>query len=218
MIMNHSDQSKKGTSQIKKKSTCSATIAKPESKASTSSSSLPTQCLFDHFSTHSSPVESFISSCSTVFLMKNQKCFGCLRNDHIRSECPQKSTCEVCGQFHPTLRHRPLRKNGDHGHSGADSASQSIVLNSVSPSGVPSSVSRAIVPSTSSTTPAVTSACILGEQVGLDTVPIIPGKLKSTVDDVELCTYAFLDSGSSDTFVSEQLGAKSKKTNITLST
>ena len=69
---------------------------------------------------------------------------------------------------------------------------------------VPNSTSQSAVPSTSATV-TTTNGGIQSQQMELDTMPIVPVKLRSTHSDAEVCTYAFLDSGSSDTFICEQL-------------
>ena len=58
--------------------------------------------------------------------------------------------------------------------------------------------------------------------VTCDTMPIIPVKIKLCNSDNEIATYAFLDTGSSDTIITEQLmaqlNARGQRTNVNITT
>ena len=210
----HSDNGKSGATQSKKKTTSAATVTKPQSNASGSSSSVQVQCVFCPFRHPFKSCRKFrklLHKDKIAFLIKHRMCFGCLEVGHMQSECTNKSTCEVCAQSHPTSLHRVPGKMSDQSQSEGNTSSPPVV---------PISTSQSAVPSTSATV--TTNGEIQSQQMGLDTMPIVPVKLRSTHSDVEVCTYAFLDSGSSDTFICEQLmkqlGAKGKKTQITLTT
>ena len=134
-------------------------------------------------------------------LMKNRLCFYCLGTGHRRAECSKKAVCDVCKGSHPTALHRvPI----------VSRSSASAPLTSVS------SVSAA-------STTAVTVSAIGSDLKGsCDTMPIIPVMIKLRNSDNEIATYAFLDTGSSDTIITEQLmaqlNARGQRTNVNITT
>ena len=119
--------------------------------------------------------------------MKNRLCFDCLGTGHRRAECSKKAVCDICKGSHPTALHRdPIISR----------SSASVPLTSVSSVSAPS-------------TTAVTISAIGSDLKGsCDTMPIIPVKIKLRNSDNEIATYAFLDTGSSDTIITEQLMAQ----------
>ena len=146
------------------------------------------------------------------FLMKHRLCFDYLDRYHMRPQCSQKATCEVCKGAHPTLLRWSQASTDQTGVNpqgpGADSAS------------VSTSVGQSH--SSSSGVPAVTSAAVKRCHTLLETMTIVPVRVKSVFVDKECCTYAFLDTGSSDTLMTEHLMRDlcvcGKRTTINLTT
>ena len=144
--------------------------------------------------------------------MKHRLCFDCLGRDYMRFQCSQRATCEVCKGAHPTLLHRSRASTDQTGFNpsgpGADSASVSTSV------GQPHSSSSGV--------PAVTSAAVKRCHTLLETMPIVPVRVKSVFGYKECCTYAFLDLGSSDTLMTEHLmrdfSLCGKRTTINLTT
>ena len=141
------------------------------------------------------------------FLMKCRLCFDCLGRDHMRSQCSQKATCEVCKGAHPTLLQRP-RPSTD--HTGVNSIGPGVDSASVSTFTGQSHFS-------SSGVTAVTSATV-NRCHTLETMPIIPVRVKYVFGDKKCCMCAFLDSGRNDPLMTEQfmrfLGVFGKRTTI----
>ena len=127
----------------------------------------------------------------------------------MRSECSQKSTCEVCQGSHPTSLHKSPGNGSTPGQSGSNVSIPSVTQSQTANSEVQTQ--------TPSVTP-VTSCRVQSERTELDTMPIIPVKVKLACSDSDIATHAFLDSGSSDTLITEhlmkQLGANGIKTTI----
>ena len=143
------------------------------------------------------------------FLMKHRLCFDCLGRDHVRSHCTRKATCEVCRGPHLTLLHCSQGTSGQLGVSASATIS--------------SSASPAVVSaSPSSVAPVVSNAAIQRGHGVVETMPIIPVQVRSAVNGMVCKTYAFLDSGSSDTLITEalmrELGVRGKKTTISFTT
>ena len=146
-----------------------------------------------------------------TFLMKHKLCFGCLGGDHMKSQCTQKATSDVCKGSHPTLLHRSTATDNNAGQSPGSSSESSHFAPLLGCS-----------IQSDSTVPVVTSAVIQEYQSRTDTMPIVPVKVKLASGDLEVLTHAFLDSGSSETFITErlmkQLSASGKKIHISLTT
>ena len=205
----------------KKKSISAATVSKPSTTtssgvtaASQNVTTLKNVCLFCGFS-HSFKVcrklRKVMHKEKIAFLMKHKLCFGCLGGDHMKSQCTQKATCDVCKGSHPTLLHRSTATDNDASQSPGSSAESSHFASLLGGS-----------VQLNSTLPVVTSAIIQERQSGTDTMPIVPVKVKLASGDLEVLTHAFLDSGSSETFITErlmkQLSASGKKIHINLTT
>lgn len=128
------------------------------------------------------------------FLKAKGLCFGCLKYGHISRECRRRLTCDECQLKHPTLLHSDNREQQE------------------KPPETP--VSSALVSHQAS---ACTGA---GEQES--TLSIVPVKVKSKKGDRVLQTYAFLDPGSTATFITSalmnSLNMQGSKTNILLRT
>ena len=200
-------KTKTGAGTTKKASTVSATTVKSiESKIFLSAASaFRPPCLFCAFQHPLAACKKFMKvshKSKFALLMKHRLCFDCLGTDHRRPECPQRATCDICKQSHPTCLHRDPASN------------DSVEQGSGDP--VPVSSASASVP----VTLAMTS--VASEQTGCCTMPVIAVKVRITGGDAAVSCYAFLDSGCTDTLITEQLmsqlGVFGRKTAISLST
>ena len=198
-----------------KKSTSAAAVVQTESGAP-KSTSVQNRCIFCSFPHPFRLCRKFrqlLHKDKIAFLMKRKMCFDCLSMGHMRSECSQKSTCEVCQGSHPTSLHKSPGNSSTPGQSGSNVSVPSVTQSQTTNSEVQT---QALLE-----TP-VTSCRVQSERTELDTMPIIPVKVKLAYSDSEIVTHAFLDSGSSDTLITEhlmkQLGANGIKTTINLTT
>ena len=143
--------------------------------------------------------------------MKHKLCFRCLGGDHMKSQCTQKATCDVFKGSHLTLLHFSTATDNNAGQSRG-SSSESSYFAPILGGSIQSD----------STVPVVTSAIIQEHQSRTDTMPIVPVKVKLASGDLEVLTHAFLDSGSSETFITERLmkqfSASGKKIHINFTT
>ena len=216
--LSSTDRNKGGASNQNRKVTSAGTVAKttsdktPAPHSVSISESLCMFCELPHSFITCRKFRKILHKDKISFLMKHRLCFDCLGRDHMRSQCSQRATCEVCKGAHPTLLHRS--------RAGTDQSG----VNSPVPGADSASVSTAVDQSRSSASgvPAVTSAAVKRCHTLLETMPIVPVRVKSVFGDKECCTYAFLDSGSSDTLMTEHLmrdlGVCGKKTTINLTT
>ena len=216
--LSSTDRNKGGASNQNRKVTSAGTVAKttsdktPAPHSVSMSESLCMFCELPHSFITCRKFRKILHKDNISFLMKHRLCFDCLGRDHMRSQCSQRATCEVCKGAHPTLLHRS--------RAGTDQSG----VNSPVPGADSASVSTAVDQSRSSASgvPAVTSAAVKRCHTILETMPIVPVRVKSVFGDKECCTYAFLDSGSSDTLMTEHLmrdlGVCGKRTTINLTT
>ncbi|XP_071819881.1 uncharacterized protein [Apostichopus japonicus] len=145
-----------------------------------------------------------------IFLRTKGLCFRCLDGNHISKDCKQdRLICKVCRKLHPTVLHygkqperKPTSQLGD-------------CLNQA-----PRETTTTVKTSCVNTQPG-TSIC-MGAGVNKTSMPVVPVRVKSKSTNKDVETYAFLDTGSSDTFISEnlakQLCVSGPKTKILLST
>ena len=212
------DRDKGGASNQNRKVTSAGTVAKmmsdktPAPHSVSVSESLCMFCELPHSFITCRKFRKILHKDKISFLTKHILCFDCLGRDHMRSQCSQRATCEVCKGAHPTLLHRSRAVTDQSGVNspvpGADSASVSTAVDQshYSASGIP----------------AATSAAVKRCHTLLETMQIVPVQVKSVFVDKECCTYASLDSGSSDTLMTEHLlrdlGVCGKRTTINLTT
>ena len=128
-----------------------------------------------------------------AFVFRKRLCFGCLQPGHPARLCKARLTCGICGNRHATLLHMPPKP---------------------------------LDPSSSEAPPAAPNVVSAG--VGLKRVrndytmmPVVPVRLKGTAGK-EVQTNAFLDQGSSGSFITSrlvsQLGLEKEDLTITIDT
>ena len=116
------------------------------------------------------------------FVMRNSLCFGCLRRGHRRNLCRRPARCRTCNRSHPTALHE---------HDGPGN------LRGVQPQEQPRAQGEtdgAKVTSCRTSTESQKCGAIL---------PIVAVKAKSALG--HCTTFAFLDSGSTHSFISTSL-------------
>ena len=134
-----------------------------------------------------------------AFIQERRLCFGCLKPGHQARSCQARLTCRVCGFRHASLLHR----------TGAQDPAKAV--NSVSS------------PSGGTESPKVVSAGVGSqpESSARTYMPIVPVRLRSSTGR-EVVTNAFLDQGSSTSFIVEgladQLGVERHPTTIRIDT
>ena len=208
-------QHNNNASRTGKKFSSAAAVVQQESGAP-KSTSVQNRCIFcsyPHQFRLCRKVRQLLHKDKIAFLMKHNMCFDCLIMGHMHSEFSQKSTCEVCQGSHPTSLHKSPGNSSTPGKSGSN-----VSIPSVTQSQTANNEVQTQAPSV---TP-VTSCLIQSERTELDTMPIIHVKVKLACSDSEIATHEFLDSGSSNTLITEhlmkQLGANGIKTTINLTT
>ncbi|CAG2235127.1 unnamed protein product [Mytilus edulis] len=164
-----------------------------------------TPCLFCQGTNHS------LDNCKT-FVKKDLKerfnflkikglCFACLKSGHQKAVCQHKATCANCHRTHPTILHINPRqidqpKNEESNKSVFEETTNTLSINA------------------STHTRAGESRC--------QALPIVPVRLKLINCDKYVETYAFLDSGSTASFCTENvvrfLNVEGKRTQINLLT
>ena len=216
-----------------KKSTSVAAVVKQETSVSVPNSGFP-PCLFcslQHPFERCQRFQKILHKAKISFLMQNKLCFDCLGKDHLKSQCSKKVVCDMCKGPHNTFLHRPAGKTNVEGQVGVASggASSTGKTSAEGQSGVTSggvlpqkvSVSESVNATGNSSQAPVTNTGIKTTHCH-DTMPIVPVKLKLTCNDTEIYTHALLDSGSSDTLITEEtmtwLGAGGKRVTINLPT
>ncbi|VDI74707.1 Hypothetical predicted protein [Mytilus galloprovincialis] len=130
-----------------------------------------------------------------LFLKSKGLCFSCLKYGHQKMSCRQKSSCTVCRKEHPSILHvEPRDQNQTSQQSESDQCPE--VKNSTTFMGAGNSLRQAL--------------------------PILPVRVKPIISDNYIETYAFLDTGSTATFCTENiirsLNIEGKKTKLSLVT
>ena len=131
------------------------------------------------------------------FVQKERRCFGCLRTGHFTKQCKVRHTCQKCKGRHPTVLHdNNRRRNPDR-----ESAQQVAPQNSIG--------DRA--------------ATLNADNGDASTTYVVPVWVSTASNpQVEILTYALLDTQSDTTFIEEavsgKLSAQSDPVNLKLST
>jgi hypothetical protein len=169
-------------------------------------------CLFCQGASHS------LDSCKKLmeqllkdrysFLRSKGLCFACLRSGHQRGDCRQKLICIRCQRYHPSVLHLEPRKDIGSKPDSAETSLKTVEQGSRSHD----------IP-----TFAKTTATRMGAgDAPHEAVAIVPVRLKRINSDKYIETYAFLDTGSTATFCTEEvmrsLNIEGKKTRINLQT
>ena len=107
--LSSTDRNKGGASNQNRKVTSAGTVAKttsdktPAPHSVSMSESLCMFCELPHSFITCRKFRKILHKDKISFLMKHRLCFDCLGRDHMRSQCSQRATCEVCKGAHPTL-------------------------------------------------------------------------------------------------------------------
>ena len=127
---------------------------------------------------------------------RNKLCYNCLLGGHFAHECGKQSTCTVpgCGKKHTRFIHLERSDRSQTGGSDSRGASQGVSNDSRGASQGVSSDSRGTSQGVSNAT-----ASSGGSTVYL---PIVPINVNNHT------TYALLDSGSTNTFMSQSLASR----------
>ena len=167
------------------------------------------------------------------FLLQARLCFGCLREGHRARSCRRPLACGTCGGSHPTVMHREQNSvvRGVPGVSSFPASPprpQRAVQTSggasrVAPRGpvqTPAGAGAGTAPSRSGEG-AVVSASLGLQGVSRTTLPIVPVRLQAS-NGREVVTNAFLDQGSSGSFLTDRLavalGVHTERTRVSLET
>ena len=148
-------------------------------------------CLFcgdkSHYLTECVKLKEVSSEEKRSFVMRNSLCFGCLRRGHRRNMCRRPARCRTCNRGHPTALH----EQDDHGSQrGGPLQEQPRIQGEASGANV-------------------TSCRISAE--GSNSVAILPIVAVRVKSGLGHCTtFAFLDSGSTHSFISTALIRKLK--------
>ncbi|XP_043191513.1 uncharacterized protein LOC122364821 [Amphibalanus amphitrite] len=142
----------------------------------------------------------------TKFVRASGLCFSCMKKGHLAAACRQRSTCAKCNRRHPTVLHRPPRDSVAPARSPDPSADQpSPLRNPLSPDGPPAATAGHAAPKR--------------ENGGkLQVVPVVV-----LINGRRLKTAAFFDTGSTHSFITEQLISEAgmspdRQTSMTVST
>ena len=129
-----------------------------------------------------------------AFLRVRGMCFGCLERGHMKIECTKRKRCDKCHRRHPTVLHDD---DDDYPQTNSTEIKETII----------------------------SSASVDHPEDDLDgesTMAIIPVKVRERNSTREIVTYAFLDPGSTASFITDDLmtnlGCEGKKMKIMLET
>ena len=132
------------------------------------------------------------------FLREKRVCFGCMCIGHRSKDCHKRLVCNVCSKRHPTMLHVYKDEEGSmqvQGEAGA--ADENALI-------------------------AVQSSCLTGAGESDCSLAILPVRVRSKKSHKTVVTYAFLDPGSSASFVTEglmnRLNLTGRRTDILLRT
>ena len=133
------NKGKSNSSTKKKTTTVSATTLKPVAEVKFPGASLPPclHCAGQHSLQVCRKFRKILHKDKVSLLMKHRLCFGCLGSGHMRSECTQCATCDICNESHPTPLHRdpPTNSSSPARPSGGTSDQASASSGGLSGSG-----------------------------------------------------------------------------------
>ena len=114
-----------------------------------------------------------------AFIFKRRLCFGCLQPGHVARSCGARLSCSICGGKHATLLHRaPVEQRA--ATSETPPASSNVISAGVGLKG---------------------EAEVRGKSTMM---PVVPVRVRG-IGGKEVLTNAFLDQGSSGSFITSQL-------------
>ena len=146
------------------------------------------------------------------FLKTFGVCFGCLRSGHLSRDCKQKAKCARCEGKHPTILHRDRQPTSNATSNDTKDTTQNT----------DGAAAHCVTTHEEPQIHMGTGDAENEDDEGECLMTVIPVKVRARDADRMIETYAFLDTGSSLSFCSEnlkrQLGATGRKTQITLNT
>ena len=147
-----------------------------------------------------------------AFLRQQHKCYGCYGMNHISRNCPKKRICHKCGKCHPTALHVENEQFQRIIDSQSNSNAQHMTKCNNDNS---TALQTAIVSS---------SYNVMSDENNSHLIlqPILPVTVEHGDSGQKVMTYAMLDMGSNECFVSEELkdklGADSTEAMLTIQT
>ncbi len=147
----------------------------------------------------------------TIF--SRRLCFNCLKSGHRSSDCRYKGRCKAseCGRKHHTILHdvnwvpQPHQEQAVRQHQSKDKEPTPAARGPPEESSLPQAQTLAAGESVSGSNHAASSHHSMGRKVAL---PIVAVKVKAPGSQRCVQTYALLDSGSTNSFCSQELLGK----------
>ncbi|XP_030854473.1 uncharacterized protein LOC115929512 [Strongylocentrotus purpuratus] len=171
-----------------------------------------------------------------TFCKKTGLCFSCLKKArHIAKDCRRKLKCSKCNRLHPTALHRDWKGNSKSNSQDSNNADRQHVR--LQPQEAEASFTPSVVTQINNhenddgnvddgqqaTARNIKCSYIDSRAESADVLPgIVPVLIRSQDTQVQLKTYALIDSGSNAVFCTDELArdlkVKGKKMNIHMST
>eukprot|EP00057_Strongylocentrotus_purpuratus_P015238 XP_011669712.1 PREDICTED: uncharacterized protein LOC100890342 [Strongylocentrotus purpuratus] len=171
-----------------------------------------------------------------TFCKKTGLCFSCLKKArHIAKDCRRKLKCSKCNRLHPTALHRDWKGNSNSNSQDSNNADRQHVR--LQPQEAEASFTPSVVTQINNhenddgnvddgqqaTARNIKCSYIDSRAESADVLPgIVPVLIRSQDTQVQLKTYALIDSGSNAVFCTDELArdlkVKGKKMNIHMST
>ena len=139
------------------------------------------------------------------FVMKGALCFSCLKKGHRSSECKRRATCKTCGKAHPTSLHFTRTDKEEYNNQPQFSQQQQMYQQQQQQQHQSQQGEQQSAVSSAN----VTSCRTVGEDHTVEksvVLPVVPVLVHSPYGQEQ--TYAFLDSGSTHSFISSSLNQK----------
>ena len=141
-----------------------------------------------------------------IFIRNKGLCFSCLRSGHRSKDCSQKRRCGICGDMHVTVLHKDKKElNSANGQSLDSGDRQELASKQEQGLSVPENSTQVAVRNCTSMTNNLTPGCEVK-------MCIMPVKIRAE-NGISTETYAFIDNGSSASFITEELLGKLAMTN-----
>ena len=132
-----------------------------------------------------------------LFVMRNALCFGCVRKDHRRSLCRRPAICRVCDRNHPTALHENTVR--DRQQPIQQPPRTQLATVDLSRAQQPHSVTAHHAAGVDATSCRISADSSSGGAI----LPLVAMRVNGPHG--QFTTYAFLDSGSTHSFISASL-------------